>query len=305
MGRRGEECGACEGTSTPRTLVDPSVVNAAPAWAISNVCAACSGAKREARAGCRRRSGQTRRGGRRRNKSNQHVRAEATRGVDKECGGQHLACDLAFPFVIFFQPRVSFVRGARERARRAPVRFCNVTTHCSGLRAAMQRCRELSRLLSRCAPPASASASPPAWPLSFRSLSLSSAAQQARASAAPAAAALARAASVQEAAPAVETRPWKLPRSPRPVELPLEAVSLGERPLTAESRRCGVVAVKCGMTCDWTEWGERVPLTVAWLDDCQVCAPSAQQQSARCPPFPSRRRLINPTPAPPPTRWCR
>ena len=35
-------------------------------------------------------------------------------------------------------------------------------------------------------------------------------------------------------------------------------------------RRCGVLAVKAGMTHEWDQWGARVPLTVLWIDDCQV-----------------------------------
>ena len=35
-------------------------------------------------------------------------------------------------------------------------------------------------------------------------------------------------------------------------------------------RRCGVLAVKAGMTHEWDQWGAQVPLTVRWLEDCQV-----------------------------------
>ncbi len=52
----------------------------------------------------------------------------------------------------------------------------------------------------------------------------------------------------------------------RPEVPPLDA----PRPLQFESRRAGVIAVKAGMTQEWDEWGARVPLTVLWVDDCQV-----------------------------------
>ena len=59
--------------------------------------------------------------------------------------------------------------------------------------------------------------------------------------------------------------------------LPPTALSLEPRPWRDgshedRSRRTGLLAVKCGMTCDWTEWGERLPLTVLWIDDCQARA---------------------------------
>ena len=36
------------------------------------------------------------------------------------------------------------------------------------------------------------------------------------------------------------------------------------------TRRTGVIAVKVGMTQEWDEWGVRLPLTVLWVDNCQV-----------------------------------
>ena len=37
-------------------------------------------------------------------------------------------------------------------------------------------------------------------------------------------------------------------------------------------RRTGAVAIKAGMTCDWDARGTRIPLTVLWIDDCEVVA---------------------------------
>ena len=59
-------------------------------------------------------------------------------------------------------------------------------------------------------------------------------------------------------------------------------------------RRVGLVAVKCGMTREWNEHGVSVPLTVLWVDDCEVRTP---RRRARIPP---RRRLsARPSPAAP------
>ncbi|CAD7695195.1 unnamed protein product [Ostreobium quekettii] len=37
-----------------------------------------------------------------------------------------------------------------------------------------------------------------------------------------------------------------------------------------QARRTGVIAVKMGMTQDWDSYGAAVPLTVLWIDNCQV-----------------------------------
>jgi hypothetical protein len=51
---------------------------------------------------------------------------------------------------------------------------------------------------------------------------------------------------------------------------PALVAPLAARPMQLDSRRAGLLAVKAGMTQEWDEWGARVPLTVLWIDDCEV-----------------------------------
>jgi hypothetical protein len=102
------------------------------------------------------------------------------------------------------------------------------------------------------------------------------------------------------AAPAASLAAQPQPEAPRSraapdkpaVALPLEAQGpLTPRPWGAESKRTGVLGIKCGMTAEWTAWGERLPLTVVWLDDCQV-RPATALEVPDPPPNPSDGSLF-------------
>eukprot|EP00743_Colponemidia_sp_Colp-15_P001565 GILK01001710.1.p1 GENE.GILK01001710.1~~GILK01001710.1.p1 ORF type:complete len:309 (+),score=30.29 GILK01001710.1:58-984(+) len=67
----------------------------------------------------------------------------------------------------------------------------------------------------------------------------------------------------------VSVRAIKPPKPSSPVS-PMPQINLEYGIATALSKRTGAVAVKCGMTTLWDEWGARLPLTVLQIDRCDI-----------------------------------
>lgn len=66
---------------------------------------------------------------------------------------------------------------------------------------------------------------------------------------------------------------------PKPEAAPVPP--LEPRVLTFDSRRAGLIAIKAAMTQEWDEWGARVPLTVLWVDDCEVRVRAVRRAQGR------------------------